>query len=298
MSLSLRRLQRFLSPAAAPSRSFLTTIIRKLNMSIEIDSPVPNDQINLTSSDLCRYLIDLAVYLPEMAELNEFRLRVPPDQIAILAAYPWSRMLDIVISSLPKMLTNLTIDLAGDLFSTWFSSEDHHSCSLLLSRDHLPCLRHLRICTRTLCPEIFEQLSSKPQLHLTTLVIYLCLGCVDGGLHYHTIHCTSSDSNFESFPQEMLDATKAAKSYLPSATTLRVIYHKLPFIQNISHDVVSERVVALPDSIAWTDVNWEDDGYTDRSIEEESDVESFVTYSSNASEEAPWIDVEEEAALQ
>jgi hypothetical protein len=81
--------------------------------------------------------------------------------------------------------------------------------------------------------------------------------------------------NFKSFHQEMVDATKVATSYLPSVTTLRIIHHKLPWFQLISQDIISDRIVVLPDGIAWTDVDWDDDGFTDVDVQEQSDNDLF-----------------------
>jgi len=97
----------------------------------------------------------------------------------------------------------------------------------------------------------------------------------------------------------MIDAAKAATAYLPPIITLRIIYHKPPSLDLFSHDVVSDRIVELPEGIDWTDADWDDDGHTDVDLGEESndDFEDSDSESSSSSDldESAWLSLREEA---
>ncbi len=88
----------------------------------------------------------------------------------------------------------------------------------------------------------------------------------------------------------MLDAAKAAIVHLPAIRTLRILRHELPSFQVTSNDVVSNRIVVLPEHVFWDDVDWIDDGATDLDFEEPSDVGLFddsSSYQDSSSSESP-----------
>jgi hypothetical protein len=160
--------------------------------------------------------------------------------------------------------------------------------------------RHLRIRLPTICPCLFKGLSSKPQIHLHTLVLNLSTDSAYRSVPRHAIHCTSEPTGFLSFYQDIIEASKAATKYLPSATTLRIIHHKLPTFQFVSHDILSDKIMTLLEGIAWTDVDWDDDVLADLDVPEPPELDLFENSgsdggSSSASHEAPWIDLEVEA---
>jgi hypothetical protein len=304
--LSLDSLWNFMK-APASSQTFLTANVKKLEFSIELEGPSPGRDADRVSCYLSLHVVALAKYLPSMAELHTFSLNVLPQEITMLSKRAWTQALETVISSFPKSLTSLTIDYPSELlvprkYSPTPEYEGPHICSLLLNQDHLPSLRHLRIRTRTMCPLIFERLASQPHLGLRTLVINLSSQTPQQTVPHRATHCTKKDSTFLTFYEEMIDAAKAAKSYLPSATTLRIIHHKLPSFDLVSHDVLSDRSVIMPEGIAWKDTDWDDDGYTDVDVQDQSDVDLFdgsgsESDASSVSNEAPFVDLQVVAAL-
>ncbi len=193
-----------------------------------------------------------------------------------------------LISSLPRSVTDLTIDNPGEaprVSAVYLgdSDKDYSTCHLLCAKDFLPSLRHLRLRARVICPKVLEMNSSGQHPLLETVVLNLSLHEQGMNVTHQARFCPGYKARKKGLHLHMMDAAEENAVQFPALRTLRILYPKLPTLQVASHDVVSNRNVVLPEHVHWEDVDWDDEEFTDPDVDEEAEVDLFDDSSSEAS---------------
>ena len=225
-------------------------------------------------------LASLASHLKHMHRTKAFRLRlfIFLDQLLAYHAGLIPMIISTLLEDLPRSLSRLTIDCySGYRESQGQTTETECPSSLLLKKDFIPSLRHLRLRSRFICPKIFDLFCSSAESQLESLIINTSLK-VD----------QSSPPIFKVFFSEechgeyllhgsgdlctkLRDAANAELSQLTRIKVLRILRHNHPSDDVLSYDVLSDRTVILPKNANWEDADCHDDGEADPDCEERSE---------------------------
>lgn len=237
-------------------------------------------------------LASFALHLKRMHRINAFRLRlfIFLDQVLANNAGPIAMIISTLLEDLPRSLSRLTIDC----YSSYILSQGQITAtecpsSLLLNRDFIPSLRHLRLRSRFMCPKIFDPFCSYAESQLESLIINTSL----------KVEQTSPPMNKVFFSKEchkehfwhssgdlctkLREAAKAKSSELTRIKVLRILRHNHPSDDVLSYDVLSDQTVRLPKNANWEDAHCQDDGEADPGCEERSEN----SFSSSDSEDDP-----------
>ena len=274
-----------------------------------------NDNSN-TSECVNRTMTSLASLLSHlkcMKRMKEFRLEF----LEFLGFFHQAHAFKITIiptllADLPKSLSRLTIDCYNDYPGShrqWMEAEC--PSRLLLNQDRIPSLRHLRLRNRFMCPKIFNTLCSSGESQLETLIINISLRVEQSSPPINKVffskEChpgrprqlpvpgtggaiiTQNDYQFletggwhssGSLATRLSCAANVALPKLKRIKALRIVRHKHPSDEVISHDVLSGRTVILPEGANWEDADCHNDGVPDPDCEEPSEY-SFSSLSSD-----------------
>lgn len=240
-------------------------------------------------------MASLAVHLKCMHRLNAFRLQnfLFLNQALAYEAGHISMIISTLLEDLPRSLVRLTIDCYGDyngygaLYVTQ-SQPFKAEClaSLLLDKEFIPSLRHLRLRSRSICPKIFDTICSSGESQLETLIINIRLKVEQSSPPINKVFF-SKQCHGEVFGHgsgdlrtKLIDTANAKLPQMTRIKALRILRHNYPSDDVISYDVLSDRSVILPTNAIWEDVDCHDDGKTDPDCEERSD-DSFSNWDSD-----------------
>ena len=225
-------------------------------------------------------------------------------------------MISTLLADLPRSLSKLTFDCYNDYPITQRQSIEAECPSfLLLNKDRVPSLRHLRLRNRFICPKIFDTICSSGESQLETLIINIslkveqssppmnkvffskeCHGEPLGQLHVPgTGGAIIAQNSYQSLNPggghgsgdlgtRLSDAANAILPQLTRIKALRILRHKHPSDDVISYDVLSGRSVILPKIANWEDADCHNDGETDPDCEERSKNSFSSSYPDDYSE--------------
>ena len=225
-------------------------------------------------------------------------------------------MISTLLADLPRNLSRLTFDCYNDYPLTQRQSMKVECPSfLLLSKDRVPSLRHLRLRNRFICPKIFDTICSSGESQLETLIINISLKVEQssppmnkvffskechpdplGQLHVPgTGGATMAQNSYQSLNPgfwhgsgdlgtRLSNAANAILPRLKRMKVLRILRHKHPSDDVISYDVLSDRSVILPKNADWEDADCHNEGETDPDCEERSENSFSSSYPYDASE--------------
>ena len=221
-------------------------------------------------------LFGFAPQLMAMPKLDSFSLMV-------FMGFDASRMLVdscliitfILLSSLPATISSLTIDNSGSRLSFEYEryQERIHFCSLLVNQRFTPYLRHLRIRSRLLCPDIFAFISSGQFVKLETLIINFSveqqyLPWIP--TTFQAQWCGGDSINSKTLHSILAEAAQEVTSRLPHLKILRINRHIPPSKKDLLRDpppstklcsfnAFSGRYVVRAPNINWRKTDYIDD---------------------------------------
>ncbi|KAG4416331.1 hypothetical protein IFR04_010550 [Cadophora malorum] len=157
---------------------------------------------------------------------SQSTLYIEPDTQSI-----WTDTIRCLVTSLPKIPTSLTIDKLGQTSRYSTGIRDPHTvCKVILAKDALPHLKHLKLRIHCICPSLFSVKTSEMHASLETLVVALDAYSPQVGKVYH--------------------AHRSLKA-------LRILRYDVQALVFFSLDVVSQKEVEMPQSVEWDDIDWE-----------------------------------------
>ena len=255
-------------------------------------------------------LAELSIHLKCMKRMKGFRLEFR--EFFHQAHTNNMIMISTLLADLPRNLSRLTFDCYNDYHLTHRQSMKAECPSfLLLDKDRVPSLRHLRLRNRFICPKIFDTICSSGESQLETLIINISLEVEQSSPPMNKVFF-SKDCHPDPLGQLHVPGTggaiinqnsyqpldpgawhgsgyldtrlrNAANAILPQLkriTALRILRHKHPSNDVISYDVLSGRSVILPKNANWEDADCHNDGETDPDCEEPSE-NSFLSSDSD-----------------
>ena len=257
-------------------------------------------------------LADLSIHLKCMKRMKGFRLEFL--EFCRQAHANNITMISTLLADLPRSLSRLTFDCYND-YQKRQSMEAECPSFLLLSKDRVPSLRHLRLRNRFICPKIFDTICSSGESQLETLIINISLKVEQssppmnkvffskechpeprGQLHVPgTGGAILTQNSYQSLNPggwhgsgdlgaRLSNAANTVLPQLKRIKALRILRHKHPSDDVISYDVLSGRSVILPTNANWEDADCQDYGETDPDCEERSEISSSSSYSDDDSE--------------
>jgi hypothetical protein len=174
LTITFRSLQRFLE-APYCANTLVQSCVRRLSVegvhlsgddSQEgLQAPL-DTQFSSQNTECCQSLNSLATFIPEMASLHTFHLKILIDSPSSISEEKrWSQTIITLISSLRKSITHLIVDNPGQsprvsLDSTGGADQGHLICHLFCAGNFLPSLRHLRLRMRIICPQQLKRTST------------------------------------------------------------------------------------------------------------------------------------------
>ena len=119
----------------------------------------------------------LSFHLKCMNRMKAFRLQLFmfSHQAHANRARPLPMIISTLLENLPRSLSRLTIDCCDYLVPQSRQAEAECPSSLLLKKDFVPSLCHLRLRSRFICPKIFDTICSSAESQLETLIINISL---------------------------------------------------------------------------------------------------------------------------
>ncbi|PVH74569.1 hypothetical protein DL98DRAFT_604223 [Cadophora sp. DSE1049] len=221
---------------------------------------------------LCNSMTTFSTTLPKMHKLRTFTLKLSSQSTVYTEPdnqNTWTDTLRCLVTSLPKTLTSLTIDKLGQTsrFSTGMRNP-HAVCKVVLAKDALPALKHLRLRTHCICPSLFSAKTIESQGNLKTLVVALDAYSPQVGKVYHAHRCTQPQQSSRRLFDDMREAAKVAveAGCFPSLKKLRILRYDVQELAFYSHDVVSGREVEVSETVEWDDVDWENRSKMDSNV--------------------------------
>ena len=250
-------------------------------------------------------LAHLSIHLKCMKRMRGFRLQ-------FLEFFNQSHtnnmtMISTLLADLPRNLSRLTFDCCNDYPMT--QGQSMCPSSLLLNKDRVPSLRHLRLRNRFICPRIFDTICSSGESQLETLIINTSLkveqSCPPMNKVFFTKECHPDlhgqlhvpGTGGAIIPQDSYQflgssgwhgsgdlgtrLSNAANAILPRLKrikVLRILRHKLPSDDVISYDVLSDRSVILPKNANWEDADCHNEGEPDPDCEGRSENSFSSSY--------------------
>ena len=250
-------------------------------------------------------LAHLSIHLKRMKRMRGFRLR-------FLEFFHQSHtnnmtMISTLLADLPRNLSRLTFDCCNDYPMTQCQS----MCPsfLLLNKDRVPSLRHLRLRNRFICPRIFDTICSSGESQLETFIINTslkveqssplmnktffskeCHPDLQGQLHVPGTGGAIIPQNSYQFlgpsgwhgsgdlGTRLSNAANAILPRLKCIKVLRILRHKHPSDDVVSYDVLSDRSVILPKNADWEDADCHNEGEPDPDCEQSSEESSLYLY--------------------
>lgn len=222
----------------------------------------------------------LASHLKRMHRIKAFRLRlfIFLDQLLANHAGLIPMIISTLLEDLPRSLSRLTIDCySGYRGSQGRTTETECPSSLLLNKDFIPSLRHLRLRSRFICPKIFDPFCSSAESQLESLIINTSLKVDESSPPMFKVffseecHGEYSLHGSGELCTNLRDAANAKLPRLTRIKILRILRHKHPSDDVLSYDVLSDRNVILPKNANWEDADCHDDGEADADCEERSE---------------------------
>ena len=247
-----------------------------------------NDEFN-TSKCVDRtmtILAHLSIHLKCMKRMRGFRLQ-------FLEFFHQSHtnnmtMISTLLADLPRNLSRLTFDCCNDYPMT--QRQSMCPSFLLLNKDRVPSLRHLRLRNRFICPRIFDTICSSGESQLETLIINTSLKVEQSSPPMNRIFFTKEchpdlrgqlhvPGTGGDLGTRLSNAANAILPRLKRIKVLRILRHKHPSDDVLSYDVLSDRSVILPKNADWEDADCHDEGETDPDCEERSENSFSSSYS-------------------
>lgn len=318
LSLKSNKIESYLE---APDR--IKHLVNAYNTDLTVDltglferNEILNDGFN-TSKCVDRtmtILAHLSIHLKCMKRMRGFRLK-------FLEFFHQSHtnnmtMISTLLADLPRNLSRLTFDCCNDYPTTERQSIQSMCPSfLLLNKDRVPSLRHLRLRNRFICPRLFDTICSSGESQLETLIINTslkveqssppmnkvffskeCHPDLQGQLHVFGTGGAMIPQNSYQFQgpsgwngsgdlgTRLSNAANAILPRLKLIKVLRILRHKHPSDDVISYDVLSDRSVILPKNADWEDADCHNEGEPDSDWEEPSDNSFSSSYSNDDSD--------------
>ena len=221
----------------------------------------------------------LAHHLKGMNRMDTFRLQLYAfrHRLHVEKAGPIPTIISTLLAHMPRSLSRLTLDCHSK-YPTTVQQSRGAECpsSFPLNKQSLPCLRHLRLRNRFICPEIFKTICSG-ESQLETLIINLSVRVEQWSPPMNTIffstQCHGKPVGHGSGDLRT-SLSNTAIAILPQLTrikALKILQHKLPSDDVISYDVLTGRTVLLPELANWEEADCQNDGEPDPDCEERSE---------------------------
>ncbi|KAK0124600.1 hypothetical protein ONS95_009549 [Cadophora gregata] len=210
--------------------------------------------------------------LRQMHKLQTFTLRLSSGSTIYIEPdnQTWIDTIRCLITSLPKTLTSLTIDKLSQTSAFIAGLKNPHGvCNVVLAKDSLPSLKHLRLRIHSICPSLFSPETIDSHSHLETLVIALETYSPQLVAVHHAHQCTPPHRSGRDLFVDMVEAAKKAveAKCFPDLKTLRILGFDLQAMAFVSCDVVIGNEVNVPEGVDWDDVDWEGRGRVENDLE-------------------------------
>lgn len=225
-------------------------------------------------------LASLAPHLKCMNRMNAFRLQLfmRLDQAHASQAGFIPMIISTLLEDLPKSLSRLTLDCYSDyLVNQGQPREAECPSFLLLNKDFVPSLRHLRLRSRFICPKIFDTICPSGESQLETLIINNSLKVEQSSPPINKVffskecHGEYLGHGSGDLGTKLSDTARAKLPQFTRIKALRILRHKIPSDDVISYNVLSDRTVILLKNANWEDLDCHNDGETDPDCEERSE---------------------------
>ncbi|PBP24841.1 hypothetical protein BUE80_DR004203 [Diplocarpon rosae] len=227
------------------------------------------------NTELCKSFTLFSDSLPRMSKLESFHLVLfSGSAIYTETDNIWTPTLRNLITSLPRTITNLTIDKFGQTSKYVAKGKNPHAVCHVLKQDVLPALKHLRLRSHCICPELLD--IARIGIHSKLETMVLALNANDPLLEivHHTRCCTEPQQPSQRLYLQMLEAAKKAVPVcLSKLRTLRVLRFDIQELMFYSYDVVSGEKRGLPKGVKWDNLDW--DLENGGPVEEISDEEVY-----------------------
>ncbi|PBP19883.1 hypothetical protein BUE80_DR009263 [Diplocarpon rosae] len=228
------------------------------------------------NTELCRSFTLFSNSLPQMSKLKTFHLELfSGSAIYTETDNMWTPTLWKLITSLPRTITNLTIDKFGQTSKYVAKGKNPHAVCHVLKQDVLPALKHLRLRSHCVCPELFD--IARIGIHSNLETMALALNANDPLLEivHHTRCCTEPQQPSQRLYLQVLEAAeKAVPVCFPKLRTLSVLSFDIRDLTFYSNDVVSGEKRGLPSGVGWD--NWDLDLESGGPVEETLDEEAYL----------------------
>lgn len=175
----------------------------------------------------------LSFHLKCVNRMKAFRLQLFmfSHQAHANRAGPLPMIISALLKNLPRKLSRLTIDCCDYLVPQSRQAEAECPSSLLLKKDPVPSLRHLRLRSRFICPKIFTIICSSGESELETLIINISLRVEQSSPPMNKVFFSEEcyEGNLHGSGDLRTKLSHAANAKLPRLTrikALRVLRHK------------------------------------------------------------------------
>ncbi|KAG4441074.1 hypothetical protein IFR05_003428 [Cadophora sp. M221] len=293
VGFSINTFESFLQ-APTTIQSFIHSRVKNLSISGPYDTNIPF-QTQTTETDtqetwrvaklrsllqarnttLCTSLTSFSTTtLPQMHKLHTFALNISSQStIYTETDNTWTDTLRTLVTSLPHTLTSLTIDKLGPTSRFSAGAQDPHAvCKIVLANNAIPSLRHLRLRLHSICPLLFAIKDIQIHASLETLVVALDACSPQLGMVHHAHRCRQPQQSSQRLYDDMVDAAKIAveAGCFPALKKARILRYDVEGLVFCSLDVVTGRMIEVPEGVEWGDVNWDDQSNMAVDLREES----------------------------
>ena len=185
-------------------------------------------------------------------------------------------IISTLLENLPRSLSRLTIDCCDYLVPQSRQAEAECPSSLLLKKDFVPSLCHLRLRSRFICPKIFDTICSSGESQFEILIINISLRVEQSSPPMNKVFFSEEcyEGPLRGSGDLRIKLSNVANAKLPRLTrikALRILRHKHVSDNVISYDVLSDRTVTLPKNANWEDADCHNYGESDPDFEERSE---------------------------
>ncbi|KAL2074160.1 hypothetical protein VTL71DRAFT_7938 [Oculimacula yallundae] len=280
VDLSIANFEKFLH-APITIHSFIRSRVKELSISGPYDditsSPCQNGEtdaeetwrvaklrnlLQARNKTLCTSLACFSTNtLPNLHRIHSFSLGITSrSNIYTEVDNTWTSTIRNLITSLPRTITSLTIDKLGPIsrFSTG-ARTPHAACKVVLLKDALPSLKHLRLRIHCICPSLFAIKTCGTNSNLETLVIGLDSYSSQLNIVHHAYRCTQPQQPSQVLYDDMVEAGKKAleAGCFPGMKTARILKYDVQSLALYSFDMVNGRNIEVPDGVGWDDIDWD-----------------------------------------